>query len=471
VTAEPESTELEPAIPSPVLEAISYPAGGRVVLVIGAGSSVEAPTNLPLAGALAVECHRKLVLDNILGATACDSPEDLSAVADAVFAATSGQRELVERFPPDEFRHAQPNEGHRIAAALMREGAISNVVSLNFDLAQDVALTNAGAGAQVAHIGGPEDHHRLGSQNLIYLHRSIAAPADDLILRTDPLKLAWDGGWEQIMAERVIGASLTLFVGLGSPTAVLVESAKRIVAAIGDRARMYVVDPAKLSGSAFFAALELDSELYVRLGWTQLMRGLGYRVVEDHRAALERACAEMATDNGWASEPVDDLCRELAALGLCDLGRVRARWLLRDDDYAHHPREAEVLRLLADLTLAIAILARQTSSSALIDAEGIVELQFADRPSVRVLACSGGGSRRWPAVETRARFRAERLGSRRIAAVVVTGVAGERTDLALPTNLVGESDQDSVVTGPQPLTFVTADQLRADPAAATALVA
>jgi hypothetical protein len=154
-------------LPADVLEAIAYPEGGRVVLVIGAGCSVDAPTNLPLAGALARECHRRLVEDGVIAQDACDSPDDLSAVADAVFAATNSQRALVERFPPDRFRRAAPNEGHRIAAALMREGAISNIVSLNFDLAEDAALTNVSAGAEVATISGPEEHHRLIAQNLI----------------------------------------------------------------------------------------------------------------------------------------------------------------------------------------------------------------------------------------------------------------------------------------------------------------
>jgi hypothetical protein len=456
----------EDPLPVDLLEAVAYPGGGRVVLVLGAGCSVDPPTNLPLAGALSRECYRRLVEDGVMAEDACDSPDDLSAVADAVFAATDSQRALVERFPPDRFRRAAPNEGHRIAAALMREGAVSNIVSLNFDLAEDAALTNVSAGAEVATISGPEEHHRLIAQNLIYLHRPITADADQLILRTVALDEAWRGGWEEVITGRVVGGSVTVFVGLGSPAGVLVESTRRIVAAVGEGARVYVVDPSERDRSRFFEALGLDPDVYVRLGWSNLMQRLGDRVVEEHRAELENTCQEMIRENEWADENVHEACTDLAELGLLPVGRVRARWLLRGDEYAPRPRDGEVRRLLADLMLGIVMLARLTESRPRFDVEGFIELEGQGRSGVAVLVCSGGGSRRWAAVETHARFRAQQLRGRRVGAALVAGVAGPRTDIAPPPDIAGESDANNLIVTAEALRIVTVEELREDAAAA-----
>lgn len=167
--AQDDSSEL----PAPLLEAISSRAGGRVVLVLGAGCSYEDPPGLPLAGQLAERCFNELVADGVLSADACSDSQDLSAVADAVVAASGDQCPLVERFPPDRFRLAEPNDGYQLAALLMRERALHAILTLNFDLAALTELGAAGAGDEVTVIEGPEDFGRLGGTNLVYLHSAI----------------------------------------------------------------------------------------------------------------------------------------------------------------------------------------------------------------------------------------------------------------------------------------------------------
>ena len=71
-------------LPPDILHAVSNPHGGRLVLVIGAGTSVEPPTRLKLATEYAQEAHRRLLADNILEEP-CDDPNDLSLVADYVY--------------------------------------------------------------------------------------------------------------------------------------------------------------------------------------------------------------------------------------------------------------------------------------------------------------------------------------------------------------------------------------------------
>src|SRR4051812_35279892 len=97
-------------LPSDLLHAIAHEGGGKVVLVLGAGASFEAPTGLPLSRECSVEAHRRLVADGVIEADACTDPKDLSSLADAVFAATSSQAALVERLPIAAFRSAEPND-------------------------------------------------------------------------------------------------------------------------------------------------------------------------------------------------------------------------------------------------------------------------------------------------------------------------------------------------------------------------
>src|SRR5438270_5679 len=87
IAAEPERRNQAVATPVPpdLLAAIASPGGGRLVLVLGAGCSLEEPTGLPLAGDLSSECHRRLVDDAILGRDAVRDARDLSEVAQAVF--------------------------------------------------------------------------------------------------------------------------------------------------------------------------------------------------------------------------------------------------------------------------------------------------------------------------------------------------------------------------------------------------
>jgi hypothetical protein len=84
-------------LPSELLQAVSSPGGGRMALVLGAGCSVEHPTGIQVSTICSLEIHRLLVADGILEDDECAKPEDLSAVADAVFKKHGSQRAVVER--------------------------------------------------------------------------------------------------------------------------------------------------------------------------------------------------------------------------------------------------------------------------------------------------------------------------------------------------------------------------------------
>ena len=268
-------------LPPDLLLAISREGAGQVVLVVGAGCSFEPPTSLPLANQCALEAHRRLVADGILVNGDCADPADLSCVADTVMSKTNSQRELVLRLPREDFRHAEPNQGYLIAAAMLRERAISYLMTLNFDLAMSTALSQVGATNDVTIVAGPEHHNDLGAVSLIYLHRNVDADLENWILCSSALEVEWQGQWEEIMARRVLASPVTVFAGLGAPAAVLVETVKRIGEALPDAVRAYQVDPAPRETSAFFSALDIINEdAYLQMGWVAFMEELSDRLLE-----------------------------------------------------------------------------------------------------------------------------------------------------------------------------------------------
>jgi hypothetical protein len=386
-------------VPADLLHALAE-CRGRVVLVIGAGCSIEPPTGLKLSSEYAVEVMRQLVLDGVLDEGDCDDPEDLSLVASAVWARHGTQASVVERLPRGEFRTARPNDGYLIAAALLREGAISCVLTLNFDLAMSSALTDLSA-SEVQVIVGPQHLAELGSSTVIYLHRNVDEDdAERWILRREALEEEWRDDWQEVVARRVMAAPVTVFAGLGSPAAVLTETVARIRAAVSDALKTYVVDPAE--ATPFQVALDLPPESHVRTGWADFMRRLGARVAAEHCAALEAAARALCAEHGWDNEVehAASICSRFTGLGLVFLGKLRARWLLDAQGYA---RDDASRALIADLLLGIGLVERELRASVHFRDDGAVEFRQDGTIVASVLVVSGGGTRRWAALEPRVR--------------------------------------------------------------------
>ena len=450
-------------LPPNLLSAISSPSGGRVVLVLGAGCSSEEPTSLPLAGDLSAECHRKLVADRVLDEGEVDNRRDLSAVAEAVFRKTRSQRDLIERFPPGDFKHAKPNEGYLIMAALLLEGSIANALTLNFDLAATAALAILGAGASVSTIRGPEGHTQIGARNLIYLHRDIDSHPDEVILRKEKLDEDWREHWEEVVAQRVLAGPIVVFVGLGSPIAVLLETTKRIVTSIGQsQAGVYVVDPSAPEDSEFARALDVAPDDYYRMGWNDFMRALAQRVLEEHSANIQRDCEAIVRELDIEAEDVADLCLRLTEVGLPALGQLRAAWMLHRSPYLPHQQGA-LLHPFCNLVLAIRTVERVSGHQARFGEDGLVEFSR-DGYVTRALVCSGGG---WM---TKARLEAElskrRETMRRLGKPPSFGLFGgveSGPDVATPSDITGDTDPEDVVTGPTTLQTISVTALRSDP--------
>jgi len=446
------------ALPTVLLEAISAATGGKVVLILGAGCSVDAPTNLPLSKACSIEAHRRLLRDNVLQEGECQNPEDLSLLADAVWKKTGSQEELVNRLPKQAFRLARPNEGYLLAAALLREQALLAVLTLNFDLAASHALMTVG-GHEVEILEGPE--YIAGLTNLIYLHRNANSPGNDWILRTEALEDHWKGKWEELITQRVMAASVSVFVGLGSPAGVLTASVQRIRKS-NVTSSAYVVGRGTAAQSPFLALLGLNAESYIQSTWADFMEELSARVMEEHRAKLESACTQLANTNGWHVEDVIDICKRIAGLGILGVGFLRATWFLEKESYL--PFKGVDVQQWADLVLVLALIERTTGLRATFS-DGLLEFTSDNRRVAIIAFVSGRGTKRWLAIESELQKQGrEWLRHGRVPTIaIVTSAIMPTKQMSAPPNLVTDYEEGDIVGAVSNIRMVNAYELRDNP--------
>jgi hypothetical protein len=450
-------------LPTALLSAISAEHGGQVVLVLGAGCSKEPPTSLPLSRECAEEAHRRLVADNVLAVGDCANPSDLSLIADVIFAKTGGKAALVERMQPMRFRHAQPNQGYLTTAALLREHAVAAVLTLNFDMALAHAVARLGSDTDVALVLGPEDHARISTINVVYLHRCADADPETWILRTSEIAEGWQGHWEEVVAQRFLSNPVTVFVGLGSPAHVLIETIKNVRNAIPAGARVFQADVCEQAHSPFSAELQLPTGAFIQMGWSQFMEALAARLSEEHRAQLEAACAWLVQYQGVPNESIPALCERVVGLGLLPFGSLRARWFLEEGDYL--PWRKTDRRLLADLLLAAGFIERVTGATAFFDDDGIVEFRQGAAILARVAFASGRGVKRWFAIEAELDI-AKKKWRRRLpspTAAILAGISGKRTSPVPPAEITGEVEVGDIMGASEELSLIGADDLRSTP--------
>lgn len=459
-------------LPSDLLQAVSSLSGGKLALVLGAGCSFEAPTGIPTARACSREVHRRLIEDSVLTASDCSDPEDLSALTDAVFARTSSQTDVVRRLLDSfDLKAPTPNDGYLCAAALLTEGALSAVVTLNFDLAMTVAIAQLGSGQVVGIVQCPQDLADQKVVNIFYLHRNVNADAESWILRSVSLETEWRDHWEPIVATKVLTTPVVVFAGLGTPVGVLIESTKLLRKALPGVTKVYQVDPVAPSDSAFFQALELDSSAYIQRGWCAFMEALSGRLLEEHLAAISREAASMTQQNAWQAEDLTALLSPLRALGLVFVGRLRSTWLLQGKAYSRH--EAGTVGLISDLLLGLAMMARISAAAIGITDDGTVEFSRGDRVVAAFLLASGRGQLSRSAIEARVSGSSRRGQGRSIQPRGVI-VAGSIDDWNIPStppmDVVHGDESNDILSGSCALPMFHVHELRATPARVQGLV-
>lgn len=445
------------AVPGDLLRAISERAG-RVTFVLGAGCSLEDPAGLKLSSVYSKMVFDRLATDGELSEDDCADPADLSSVASAVYEKFGDQRRVVQRLPRNDFRYAKANEGYLIAAALLAEGAISCVATLNYDLALTDAVRQLDA-REVNEIAGPNHLADFGTSAIVYLHRNVnEQDAERWILRKEALDHEWQSGWESIVAARIATAPVVVFAGLGSPAAVLTDAVVRLRELVPDALLAYLVDPEQRS--AFADALALPDDNHVRAKWGEFMRRLAARVASEARSELRAACDILIGEHGWSdpTEPIDHVCDVYEAAGLIGMGRIRAAWLDRDRAYEpDHPSQRE---LLGDLVLGLALLSGGATTDISLEPDGAVILSAPAKPSRRVLALSGRGTRRWSQIDPLLSAREADPGAA-FDLVLAAGFQGERPEQwAPPKDIIVQRNDNDITVGTPPPKVVSIDDIR-----------
>lgn len=450
------------ALPTELLDAVA--AGGKITLVVGAGCSFEPPTSIPLASSCSKQCHDRLVADGVIGVTDCATPEDLSLLADVVFAKRGVQKPLVDKLNQlCNFKSATPNDGHLLAAALLREGAITSILTLNFDLAFSIAIAALGVGDTIAIIDGPEALPNQQAHNLFYLHRNAnAVDSEAWVLRTVQLQSDWKKGWEAVVTAKVLATPIIVFAGLGSPAAVLIESAQLIQKLIPKANKAFQVDPSDPTKSAFFKALGLPTSEYVQAAWCSFMTALSQRLNKEQLLRLEQAAVALTRREKLHPEILSPVMHHIEGLGLLSLGSMRARWLLHDKDY--FPDDAAVRELIADLIIAAAMLARISGTDASPGNDGIIDFRRGGHVMASLIFISGRGSRSILAIEAELTSRTRHFRNRvsPVTAAIVTGTRSTPSPTP-PVSVVVGSTTDSIVLAGTTLPVWSVESIRSDP--------
>lgn len=450
------------AIPPEILEKVSAPGGGLVVLVTGAGCSMESPTNLLSGAAYSQSAYESLVDDGVLAPDSSSKPWDLSELADLVYEQTGSQLPLTRRLPRSAWRAPTPNVGHFAAAALLVEGAFRAIVTLNYDTALQIALAMLGLPPTVTIAKGPEEHSSTNGHALIYLHRSAESPEETWILRKTDLDGSWRSHWEEMVTAGVLSAPVTLFAGLGSPAAVLTDTVTRL-AKLG-RTKYYLADP--YPGSDFQAALQDNLAGILKMGWSSVMNGLASRLAKAQVAVLRNATRGDARTMDQEPNIADDAAQSLGANGLEHLGRTRARWLLHDREYLADGDAVQHERL-ADLLVIIAEIASCTNQRISYPGAGWVQFTHSSGLTTTVQCVHGAGTRNWRRAQERVSTFNEGSLLTTFPRVVLTAGLSEAFD-PIPTDLVYDDDPDDLIRGPRQLVQMSAADvrlgLRSDPA-------
>lgn len=466
------------SLPEQLLNAVADVNGGKIVIITGAGVSVEPPTAIPVASKCAEIAHARLVADGILSHGECTSPKDLSALADLVVAKRGSQLDLVRRLPIEAMRTAKPNDGHLIAIGLMIEGVIANIITLNYDLAFSNALSNLGVQSGISIIRGPEDHTELGTRNVIYLHRSVDADKNTWVLTKRALDKEWKNGWEELIVRFAAAAPFVVFAGLGSSCGVLTHTSKKIRDAAGDAVHAILIGPSAQASSPFATETRIPVANCIKIGWVDFMRSLANRFLEKLGGELIRTSRVLALREGWvdshgdASEDITLLVSQIKAMGMVSFAIIRARWHLSEERYIK--TDERQVESVADILIAVALIERLTEVKSQLLECGRVQFSSGVRES-EVVVVSGNGSLRWGSLEATLKSREKylqvpkpRSSVKRVLAVEVTGIKPEH--MATPESIIDRREESDLVRCGEGVRFVSVDEIRQNPLLAQELL-
>jgi hypothetical protein len=432
------------------LHAIAAEEGGHVALVIGAGTSFEAPTSLPLGRQASEAAHAQLLKNGAIEPGECPNPADLAALASVIYAKENSQQPLVAELPMKRFRLARPNRGYKLLIAMMAEGAITYVLSLNFDLAVQNAASELGCAVnEVKSFNQPVP----ATATIIHLHGNAYDEPDDLVLRTEVINEAWKTSWQQIIAQQVLAAPNVLFIGLGSPAPVLTETVQMIVDAVGHGDTFYQADIMAHDQSGFAAQLGVPADRYVQGTWNEVMGDLAARVAREHVDDLVQSCTEALTVNGASEDEIQHFqatAQRLRNVTLLGLGRLRSRAKL-DMEATYVPRRLLDDDLLAEPVSALAEFCQSKGCSAIPCENGVWNIMREGHSIGSLIISTGRGTRKLSALEAQIKYHHQELCETSIEppqAILLGGIVAEAHEIASPEDIVTGDAKQNLITGP-----------------------
>jgi hypothetical protein len=433
--------------------------GGRsITLILGAGCSFDGRTDLPLSKAVSRRVYQELVDDGYLAEESCEDSSDLSEVAEAVFQAMGGLEPIVQRIRQP-FLNVDANEGHQIAAAMMREGIVSCVITLNYDDAMSQALGDV-SGREVNEIRGVEMQSDFGEANLVYLHgKADAENPNDLVMRTGQLD-EWQGTWKGAIVQSQLIRSSTVFAGLGTRVKVLTETAKKLHSWGSSVSRFCQVDTdpyekenddGELENPPLADAIGIEKKHYISCGWNTFMRKAGKRALMRQIRDLCEECVDLAWNDekplfGTMSNEEQAHLEERIesylhpdSISFLDLGRLRAQWFLVSEKYTPHNQHL-VARWVGRLLLAVDYIARRYDFDQVVFrvSDGSVEFSRSGNPrSVVAHLFHGCGDKAWSHVDSAltSGSTAEIEPVDQATCILGRGLEGDPQNNALPTDV------------------------------------
>lgn len=371
---------------------------------------------------------------------------------------------VVERFPHDDFREAKPNDGYINAIALMKEGAIGNIVTLNFDLALNNALGELGSG-RISLVEGLDDLGKLGTSAVIYLHGNVnEKDPEKWVLRDEILQENWKDGWERAVSDRILLTPHVVFVGLGSPTSVLTTSINNIKQATGTSAGapvVHVVDPAGVT--KFAEPLSLAEEDVLPYTWCDFIKQLSDRIVRDFCDELAIEASDYCANRAWDinTKVLARVTEKIADAGLYVLGQMRSTWIDHERQYAE--RSDANARQLAQLLSGICRKLDDDGPHVRFMPDGVVEIRFDRRTVVFASAMHGKGYSRWAVLSDLfdANIRRAAVPLDIIFAAGFEGVLPE--DLSFPNDIARSRKDGDIVSGrARPIVYDINDESYSD---------
>jgi len=367
---------------------------------------------------------------------------------------------LLREFP---LKAPRPNTGHNIAAALLAEGAIQSVITLNFDLAFTVALSQLGLGQKVGIVDGQHEFGNQGERTLYYLHGNAnTADYESWTIRTAALTSDWKDKWQHVVVNRVVSTPVVLFAGLGSPADVLFESVTFLKSALPGRISLFQVDPSEYSTSTFVNTLGVSQDNYIRLCWCEFMEKLSKRVLVAQVDSIQLAAGNLLRLNNRLEENLAPILTNVKeSFSLLEIGALRAKWLLTDNPYLCDDQQTR--DHMADLLLVIAYISRESNVTGIVRSDGVVEFVRDGRLLAAYLLASGRGVTTSATIESKASVSVKQIKHRHcnIAGVIMSGAQDNgRASSASPDSIVVEVDPADILFGKDRLKFINAETIR-----------